>query len=190
MKGRNCMLYKIIGLLVVSAALVIGYMTVNSELEPSMKVSAVSGKVRLCKQLTPAEQLTQLIENDFSQLKTTNQLPTTWENIVSIEYRIESQLAKNLLGSKRPTFTRTQEGTHNLELQFMDLPDEENPGIIIQASLFESKTKNKIFEIGRTYRMSDLNYSDESYKKQTTPKSTPSVIDNAQEKEKPVKPHQ
>ncbi|MNT75914.1 hypothetical protein D3C72_2148600 [compost metagenome] len=85
-----------------------------------------------------------------------------------------SELAKAILGKNRkPTFQRIKEGTAYLEMEIMDLPDEENPGIIIQASLFDIKSKNKIFEIGRTYTMNQLNKEEPVKEKvQETPKAT------------------
>jgi hypothetical protein len=101
--------------------------------------------------------LTRLIDDDFADLRRSGQLPKAWDSIATVEMRMNSTLAKTLLGKNRPTFHRVKDGASFLELEVMDLPDDENPGIIIQASLFDIKSKNKVFEIGRTYTMNDLN---------------------------------
>lgn len=110
-----------------------------------------------CVQQTPAQQIIKLIENDFQTLSKTNQLPLGWFSISKVETKINSQLANALLGQERPSFKRIKEGSNYLELEIIDLPDEMNPGIIVQASLFDLRSNNKIFEIGRTYKMSELN---------------------------------
>lgn len=144
------MIYKFLGALIVGAAVAIAVLALKDDF-------GTSPKAETCVQLTPSQQFAKLIDDDFAELHKTEQLPKEWDSIATIELRLNSQLAKALLGKERPTFKRLKEGTASLELEVMDLPDEENPGVIIQASLFDIKSKNKIFEIGRTYTMEDLN---------------------------------
>lgn len=144
------MIFKIIGALIICAAGFIAISTLKNDEQI---------KAKLCdtKQLTPAQQLSQLIENDFHDLSKSGQLPNDWKSIATIEIKMNSQLAKAILGKERPRIQRIKDGKSFLELEFMDIPDDENPGIIVQASLFNIKSKNKIFEIGRTYNMNQLN---------------------------------
>ncbi|MNL36769.1 hypothetical protein D3C87_1588740 [compost metagenome] len=145
------MMYKVFGLVFIAIAGTVGYLTLGLD----------SSTMDLCsnqpQKQTPAEQLIKMINNDFAQLDREHQLPKQWNSIATVEYKVGSDLARALLGKRRPPVQRIQEGTAFLEMEIMDLPDESNPGIIIQASLFDIKSKNKIFEIGRTYLMSDLN---------------------------------
>lgn len=160
-------MYKFLGIFFIAIAGTIAYLTMQSEiglLNPLAKKES-------CAQLTPAEQLVKLINDDFAELSASNQLPKEWNSISTIEYKMGSELAKALLGkSRKPNFQRIKEGTAYLEMEVMDLPDEENPGIIIQASLFDIKSKNKIFEIGRTYSMNQLNKEEPT--KEVRPKAT------------------
>lgn len=128
---------------------------ITTKQEPTHQVTP-----NACIQLTPAQQLASLIENDFQSLSKTNQLPLEWFSISRVESRISSQLANAILGNRRPEFKRIKEGANYLELEIMDMPDDVNPGIIVQASLFDIKSRNKIFEIGRTYSMKQLNRQD------------------------------
>lgn len=144
------MFYKILGSVLVIAA---GFVAISTLKEGSFFWQSTTP----CIQLTPAQQFSKMIENDFKSLASEQQLPPQWKSIDKVEFRMNSTLAKALLGELRPLFAHTENGLSILELEVMDLPDEENPGIIIQASLFDIKTKNKIFEIGRTYLMADLN---------------------------------
>lgn len=147
------MIYKVLGALIIVAAGVLAFLTLKEETKP------VKGdkKESACVQLTPAQQLAEMINKDFESLAQTQQLPPEWQSIATVEIRMNSELAKAILGKTRPNIQRVKEGTAYLELEVMDLPDEENPGIIIQASLFDIRSKNKIFEVGRTYTMNELN---------------------------------
>ncbi|KYG61389.1 hypothetical protein AZI86_16885 [Bdellovibrio bacteriovorus] len=143
------MVYKFIGATIILVAVAFGVVVFKDEFETQ--------KTEFCSQLTPAQQLTRMIDEDFAQLNKEGQLPKEWNSIATVELRMNSTLAKALMGKHRPTFHRVKDGSSFLELEVMDLPDDENPGIIIQASLFDIKSKNKVFEIGRTYTMNDLN---------------------------------
>lgn len=157
------MVYKFLGALIIGAAFAIAALVLKDEfIKPEAKIAP-------CVQLTPAQQFSKLIDDDFAELQRSGQLPKEWTSIATIELRMSSQLAKTLLGKERPGFKRVKDGSSSLELEVMDLPDEENPGVIIQASLFDIKSKNKIFEIGRTYTMEDLN-------KVATPAPTPTAV--------------
>lgn len=128
---------------------------ITTEQEQSIEIPP-----QVCTQLTPAQQLASLIENDFQNLSKTDQLPLEWFSISRVETRVGSLLANAILGQERPKFKRIKEGSNYLELEIMDMPDDVNPGIIVQASLFDNKSQNKIFEIGRTYSMKQLNRQD------------------------------
>ncbi|WP_291516603.1 hypothetical protein [Bdellovibrio sp. ArHS] len=150
------MIYKILGVLIIAAAGVLAYITLQQE-DVGLLGKAPEKKASECVQLTPAQQLAQMINADFQALAQAQLLPAQWNSIATVEIRMNSELAKAILGKQRPEIQRVKEGTAFLEMEFMDLPDEENPGIIIQASLFDIKSKNKIFEVGRTYTMDNLN---------------------------------
>lgn len=143
------MVYKFIGATIILVAVAFSVVVFKDEFGTQ--------KTEFCSQLTPAQQLTRMIDEDFAQLNKEGQLPKAWNSIATVELRMNSTLAKALMGKHRPTFQRVKDGSSFLELEVMDLPDDENPGIIIQASLFDIKSKNKVFEIGRTYTMNDLN---------------------------------
>lgn len=169
-------MYKFLGIFFIAIAGTIAYLT----MQPDSGIRNPLASKETCAQLTPAEQLVKLINDDFSELGSTNQLPKAWNSISTVEYKMGSELAKALLGKNRkPTFQRIKEGTAYLEMEIMDLPDEENPGIIIQASLFDIKSKNKIFEIGRTYTMNQLNKEEPAKKENAEVKATVSPATSA-----------
>ncbi|NUN05209.1 MAG: hypothetical protein HUU57_05550 [Bdellovibrio sp.] len=155
------MVTKILGALIVVAAVVITGLALHDE-----GLLLFRSKDTECVQKTPAQQLVSLIENDFHTLSQNKELPAAWSSIEKVEVRMNSILAKALLGSLLPAFNHVPDGKNSLELEVVDLPDEVNPGIIIQASLFDIKSKNKIFEIGRTYTMSQLNQTAKTTEKE------------------------
>jgi hypothetical protein len=168
-------MYKFLGIFFIAIAGTIAYLSMQAD----SGVRNPMGKDN-CAQLTPAEQLVKLINDDFSELGATKQLPEAWNSISTIEYKMGSELAKALLGkTRKPTFERIKEGTAYLEMEIMDLPDEENPGIIIQASLFDIKSKNKIFEIGRTYTMNQLNKEEPVKNEKPTATAAPAATPSA-----------
>ncbi|UXR63740.1 hypothetical protein EZJ49_11725 [Bdellovibrio bacteriovorus] len=149
------MVAKLLGTLIILAALTIGYTILKDDLDLPKKSGKKSSET--CVQLTPAQQLAKMINDDFQTLEAEGQLPAEWKDIATVEIRMNSTLARTLLGKERPNIQRVKQGANYLELEIVDLPDDENPGVIIQASLFNIKSRNKIFEIGRTYTMNDLN---------------------------------
>jgi hypothetical protein len=149
------MVYKLIGTLVILAAGVLAFLIVQDG--PTSNFIRTGKSSENCIQLTPAQQLVKLINDDIDGLKREGQLPKQWNAIATIEYKVRSELARTLLGSEKLTLQRVKEGTYFLEVEVLDMPDDNDPGIILQMSLKDIKTKNKIFEIGRTYLMSTLN---------------------------------
>lgn len=146
------MIYKLLGALIIIASSVMTFLIFQDDLEIERNNNSAN-----CIQLTPSQQLIKLIKDDFQSLTQSKQLPKEWDSIASIEIKLNSELARIIFGNALPTFRRDKNGKSHLELEIVDLPDKENPGIIIQASLFDKTSKNKIFEIGRTYTMNDLN---------------------------------
>jgi hypothetical protein len=147
------MVYKIIGSFVILAAGVLAFLIVQDGPTGSL----IRAKSESCVQLTPAQQLIKLINDDIDGLHREGKLPKQWNAIATIEYKVRSELARTLLGSEKLALQRVKEGNYYLEVEVLDMPDEVDPGIILQMSLKEIKSKNKIFEIGRTYLMSTLN---------------------------------
>lgn len=148
------MKYKFLGILIITVAALMVFLIFQDDL------STRKNENTACTQLTPSEQLIKLIHNDFQSLTKSKQLPEEWNSIATTEVKLKSDLARIILGKARPSFLEKKEGKFHLEVEVVDLPDNENPGLIIQASLFDIRSKNKIFEIGRTYTMNDLNNVD------------------------------
>ncbi|QDK46555.1 hypothetical protein DOM22_15950 [Bdellovibrio sp. ZAP7] len=174
------MVYKIIGSLVILAAGVLAFLIVQD----GPTGSFISKKSESCVQLTPAQQLVKMINDDIDELHQQGSLPKEWNGIATIEYKVRSELARTLLGSEKLGLQRVKEGNFYLEVEVLDMPDEQDPGIILQMSLKEIKSKNKIFEIGRTYLMSTLNR--QTPPSQPKPAATPTAQQPSSPTQKPA----
>lgn len=145
------MVQKVLGSFISIVALVLMYLILHSDLD------SFSLKSDCAPQKTPSQLFTSLISDDLKTLNETKELPPEWEDIAKIDIEMTSTLARALLGNSNPPIQTKKDGLYKLEMTFLDLPDDQNPGVIVQMSLFDIKTKNKIFEIGRTYTMNQLN---------------------------------
>lgn len=151
------MTYKIVGALILGLSFFCFTLFYKKQLQDGPNHFFFFAQESECVQLTPSEQLRKLVEDDFAKLQRGHQLPEQWSTLINVEFKVRSDLARALLGSAKFNIPIVPKGTHFLEVEILDLPDETNPGIILQASLFDIQSKNKIFEIGRTYTMKDLN---------------------------------
>lgn len=64
--------------------------------------------------------------------------------------------AMNFLKKHPPQFQTNKDGNIWLEVEVLDIQDDENPGFITQASIFDIESKNKIGEFGQTYYYKDF----------------------------------
>lgn len=163
------MIYRIFGFLFLLAALGLGVFAARDFIKPDPWASA-----------NPAKKIRMIVEKDAQSFTKEQNVPPEWAKISKTVYKFESSIAKVLMAAERPNFNSTQkikalaksknpnepaaanahvndEKEYELEVDVLDVPDETDPGFIFQMSLFESKSKNKIYEIGRTYHWSSLN---------------------------------
>ncbi len=118
------------------------------------------------KTANPSKRISILVQRDFASLSKDEALPPAWNQIKKVSFHFHSNITKALMGTELPDI-RTPESNKKTkskdaiqlaaEVEIIDLPDEESPGFIFQVSLFNTQTKNKVFEIGRTYLFKDLN---------------------------------
>lgn len=78
-------------------------------------------------------------------------LETSRLRIHHVEIKYRSKVAFEFLNKFQPKFKTEKDGDVWLEMEVMDLPDEANPGVITQTSVFDLKSNNKISEFGQTY---------------------------------------
>lgn len=117
---------------------------------------------------SPSKRLVLLVEKDLRHLYVQKSLPPEWQNIKLVAYKTNSSNLENLLSKEKPRLkihgVEAKKNSPDLqaEVEVLEMPDEQNPGFIFQISLFDLKSQNKVFEIGRTYYFSDLEKSSPS----------------------------
>ncbi|MBK9323841.1 MAG: hypothetical protein IPM97_13005 [Bdellovibrionaceae bacterium] len=105
--------------------------------------------------LAPEKKLQSKIEKDtltnLKQVRPKHQL-----SIHHVELSYRSKVAHEFLQKHQPKFETTKNGSVWIEIEVIDLPDQVNPGIITQTSVFDMKTNNKISEYGQTYYLKNF----------------------------------
>lgn len=99
---------------------------------------------------TGVEKLRDAIENNVSNSLLQAGIPAS-NGIFNVDLKFRSEKAHEILKLNRPYFQTSKEGKISLEIEFIDLPDPQTPGLITQTSVFDVKSKNKIAEFGNSY---------------------------------------
>lgn len=104
----------------------------------------------------PGSRLSKMIETDFELLDLQDELPAEWRSIATIQTVSTSKTSENILKTSTPKFPIIKNGKYLLELVYIYYSDEEGTGFIIQSSFIETKSKNKIWEIARSYNLPQI----------------------------------
>lgn len=99
---------------------------------------------------SPAAKLQAKIEKDIAQNIHVHH-PESESEIRRVVVKYHSEEAHAFFKKHQPKFKINPDGKIWLEIEMIDVPDEENPGILTQTSVFDVKTNNKIGEFGSTY---------------------------------------
>ncbi len=95
-------------------------------------------------------QLFKDIKEDLQTLSKNKELPEGFEKTAFIIYNFaEAKLAK-VFGPNPNLIETNATGSHYLEAQLFQKADEQN-AVIVQFSIFDRKTSNKVGEISRSY---------------------------------------
>lgn len=127
------MTYKIIGLALLAGALYCSWIVVETSTKP-----------------TPPLKFYDVVSKDLERLKKKGVLPEEWNSIRKVDYYFGEKAHESLLGRKLP-IPEIATGNYLLELEFIDAPDDADPKLILQMSMTDLKSKNKAWELGRTY---------------------------------------
>jgi hypothetical protein len=116
--------------------------------EAEMPTSKVSSNV-----IDNPQKLSKMIVKDFEILDLQSELPADWQNLKEIKYLPTSPKAEEYLKESQPELITSPSGKYQLELIYIDFQDEEATGFMIQSSLIDLKSKNKIWEIVRSFNL-------------------------------------
>lgn len=95
--------------------------------------------------------LIDLVNSDLQQLQKKDFLPEAWHSIREIKYRFQSEKIKQAIDIQKLSVSKKNNGQYNLEIEFIEVPDDKKPKMLMQMNLIEIKSKNTIWELGRTY---------------------------------------
>ena len=93
------------------------------------------------------------IKTDFSNLKSGGQLPQEWSQIGSLSFINKSKLKDIDQRRFQKAFPQQEGGSYHLESILVDWIKGKKHSFILQLSLIEKSSKNKIWELGRTYSL-------------------------------------
>lgn len=102
-------------------------------------------------------EITFYISQDLQMLKIANALPDEWRKIGRIQHNYHTEWAKNHFTEKpfiKPNID-DKNYQYNLEIEYLDTTEEieeNDPMLIIQMSLIDKDSKNKIWEMSRAYQ--------------------------------------
>jgi hypothetical protein len=165
---------KVLGFIFVVLALGLGWFAMNL---PDEKV------VKPSRGLTFSE----FVSEDLELLRKVDEkrkekiIPEAWNSIQSVSYNFHNDFQKKLMNDQKLKIPESLSGTHKLEIEFIDVPDDESPSIILQMSMVEIASNNKVWELGRTYNLNAfLKEEDSTKKSEPKEKSEPANDDNAE----------
>lgn len=157
------MVQKLLGLLLLAGA---GFLAWNALNEHS--VSPTASKKEAPKNLSFSE----FVSNDLLSLKSEGHLPKEWDEIQHVSYLMHSAFQRELIGkNKIAAIPETPAGRYKMEIEFIDVPDDENPGLILQMSMMDVQTNNKVWELGRTYPLKSFLKAEPKEQKNPAPAS-------------------
>ncbi len=108
---------------------------------------------------SPAQKLAFLIEDDLAQLQAQGVLTPEWLKIKEVNFVSTSVVTEEWLKTKRPQLKTDPQGAYRLEVVLIDWQvngeskNDNGSGGIVQMSLLDIASNNKIAEIGRTYNL-------------------------------------
>lgn len=140
------MILQFFGILILLVAGAVGWLAMNPELMKKYEIPEFVGYAK-------SQNFSEMVSEDFSIMKEKNLLPEQWDQIQYVAYGFNSEFQKKLINDRRLSFPEKPSGTHRLQVEFIDAPDDENPSIILQLSLFEIGSENKIWETAKTYSL-------------------------------------
>lgn len=103
--------------------------------------------------MSDGQRLVQLVRSDLERLAQENLLPLELQNLSEVSLTSHSERAKEWIVEQNfnNIFKQSKEGKYNLQIDLLEWSEGEKNGAILQFNLLENSTKNKIWEISRSY---------------------------------------
>lgn len=111
---------------------------------------------------TPGEIFAKKFEADIEYLQQTGYLPKTWSNLKEVKFVSTSKGSESWLTQAKPYIVTIPDGKYSLEYVLIDdsEPEKQLTVALVQMSMFEVESGNKIWELTRIYSLDDENDED------------------------------
>lgn len=88
---------------------------------------------------------------DLERLEASHKLPAAWFDVGEVEVFGGTPETKDWLAKiKVPLYAKKKQGGHKLEVLVVVWEENGKDGVLVQYNLIDLKTKNMVFELGRT----------------------------------------
>lgn len=104
---------------------------------------------------SPPERLEILITKDLNALSEANSLPKEIGQLAKVEVFGGTDSTKIWIQKMRFPFKTSDEGTHELEVLLVDWTENAKEGVMVQYNLNDKASGNMVWELGRTFILSD-----------------------------------
>ncbi len=102
---------------------------------------------------SPGERIAHLIQKDLSNMMESGSLGKEWGQIREVEFVSTTPTTEEWLRNKKPKVHVVAGGKYKLELVLIDWDEQKEKGGMIQMSLIDLETGNKVAELGRNYSL-------------------------------------
>lgn len=106
---------------------------------------------------TPGKIFAKKFETDMEYLHQNGHLPKMWDELKEVKFVSPSKSSKAWLEQAEPKITTIPEGKYTLEYVLIDdsEPQTQKTIALVQMSIFEIASGNKIWELARVYSLHD-----------------------------------
>lgn len=105
---------------------------------------------------TPIEKLQILVNHDFALSAKKAELPKEWSSVKSFKTVFHSPLTEYFFKKIQVPLITTPKGQFTALMDMVDIPDAEKPGFLIQISLINIKSGDKVEEFTKDYYLTEL----------------------------------
>ncbi len=105
---------------------------------------------------TPLEKLQILVSQDFIKTKDKNEFPKEWSALKGYQVYYHSSIAEYFFKKIQVPMGASPQGIYYAKIDIVDIPDAKNPGFLLQISLINHKTNDKVEEFAKDYYLADL----------------------------------
>ena len=100
---------------------------------------------------THAEKLQRMWEEDVSLLTSLKKLPASWGSLKEIKYSATSKEDFQLVQKLTSPIRLNKDGKFRMNILLLSWEDGNEKGYVFQYDIFNIKTKNLVWELGRTF---------------------------------------